>query len=64
MTDKKARSPYQRHSKQPYLYSQELRNWREAVRRRDMTEADRANAVWHRRHGVDLGGRRYHEAAE
>lgn len=51
----KARSPYQRHNKAPYVYSEQLRGWEHAVRNRG--DVDRADAAWFRMMRLQKGAK-------
>ena len=64
--EEKARSPYQRHNKAPYLYSQELRNWHDAIRRNDHNAAAAADRAWQKKFGIRDSARQraFREAAE
>ena len=45
----KARSPYRRHSKAPYLYSAELRAWHRAVVANDARAIAEQHVAWVRK---------------
>lgn len=44
MSERQAKSPYQRHQKAPHVYSELYRAWRRAVMRGDDDEAERLGA--------------------
>lgn len=46
MAKKSAKSPYQKHGKAPFLYSEPLRRWRDAIRRNDQSAASEADEQW------------------
>ena len=49
MTEKKAKSPYQRYGKTPYRYSADYYAWRAAAIRGDKNEAERIGRVHSRK---------------
>lgn len=51
---RRARSPYQKYQKVPYRYSEELRNWRDAVIRHDDRAQAQADRDWQRKYGIRL----------
>lgn len=51
-TEKKARSPYQRYQKAPYVYSSEYRAWRSAVREGKPAAIRAAAEAHNRRFGL------------
>lgn len=50
MSEVKARSPYQRHNKAPYLYSPQYQAWRHAWKTGNHVE--HAHEVWEKAHGL------------
>lgn len=63
MTDRKAKSPYQRYQKTPFVYSEAYRRWKSAVKDGRDRDASIARTA-HRQHLINLFGPRFfYEAA-
>ncbi len=46
MQKKKAKSPYAKYGKTPYVYSDHLNNWTAAIKAGDKAAAEKADGKW------------------